>query len=285
MAKVLAIIVTYNGMRWVERCLGSVRAAGIDAVVIDNGSSDGTAEYIAEHFPEMQLVLPGSNLGFGAANNIGLRKALDGKYDFAYLLNQDAWLEADTIDKLLAAASPEYGILSPTQNNANGKIDRRFGKKCKKAVGDFIDGVVEVRFVMAAHWLVSREAIEAVGGFSPAFKQYGEDDNWIHRARYFGYKVGVVPAAKAVHDRAERSVSKEAKMKLKCVATVVKVSNPCNCLAFRYIAEPFELLCMAVKNASCYPLKFIPTLLGRYGELTRLRAESKRRGAFLRVIS
>lgn len=285
MAKVLAIIVTYNGMRWVERCLGSVRAAGLDAIVIDNGSTDGTAEYIAEHFPEMQLVQPGSNLGFGAANNIGLRKALDGKYDFAYLLNQDAWLEADTIDKLLAAASPEYGILSPTQNNANGKIDRRFGKKCKKAVGDFIDGVVEVRFVMAAHWLVSREAIEAVGGFSPAFKHYGEDDNWIHRARYFGYKVGVVPAAKAVHDRAERILSKEAKMKLKCIVTVAKLSNPCNCLAFRYIAEPCELLCMAVKNASLYPLKFIPALLGRYGELTRLRAESKRRGAFLRVNS
>lgn len=285
MAKVLAIIVTYNGMRWVERCLGSVRAAGLDAVVIDNGSTDGTAEYIAEHFPEMQLVQPGSNLGFGAANNIGLRKALDGKYDFAYLLNQDAWLEADTIDKLLAASSPEYGILSPIQNDAKGKIDRLFGKKCKKAVGDFIDGVVEVRFVMAAHWLVSREAIEAVGGFSPAFKQYGEDDNWIHRARYFGYKVGVVPAAKAVHDRAERILSKEARMKLKCTATVVKLSNPCNCPAFRYIAEPCELLCMAVKNASLYPLKFIPALLGRYGELTRLRAESKRRGAFLRVIS
>lgn len=285
MAKVLAIIVTYNGMRWVERCLGSVRAAGLDAVVIDNGSTDGTAEYIAEHFPEMQLVQPGSNLGFGAANNIGLRKALDGKYDFAYLLNQDAWLEADTVDKLLATASPEYGILSPIQNDAKGKIDRRFGKKCKKAVGYFIDGVVEVRFVMAAHWLVSREAIEAVGGFSPAFKQYGEDDNWIHRARYFGYKVGVVPAAKAVHDRAERILSKEARMKLKCTATVAKLSNPCNCLAFRYIAEPCELLCMAVKNASLYPLKFIPALLGRYGELTRLRAESKRRGAFLRVIS
>lgn len=285
MAEVLAIIVTYNGMRWIDRCLGSVRASGIDAVVIDNGSTDGTAEYIAEHFPEMQLVQPGSNLGFGAANNIGLRKALDGKYDFAYLLNQDAWLNEDTLEKLLAAAAPEYAILSPIQTDAEGKPDKRFARKCGKALASTAESIADVRFVMAAHWLVSRKAIETVGGFSPAFKQYGEDDNWIHRARYFGFRIGIVPVAKAVHDRAERKLSKEAQMNLKCTATVVKLSNPCNCPAFRYIVEPCELLCMAVKNASLYPLKFIPALLGRYGELTRLRAESKRRGAFLRVNS
>ncbi len=282
MAKVLAIIVTYNGMRWAERCLGSIRESGIDAVVIDNGSTDGTAGYIAEHFPEVQLMLPGENLGFGAANNIGLRKAVEDGYDYAYLLNQDAWLEKDTIAGLLEAASPEFAVLSPVQTDAAGNLDRLFAKKCGRALAKKHGTVVDVPFVMAAHWLVSRKAIEDIGGFSPAFKQYGEDDNWIHRAGYFGYRIGVVPAAKAVHDRAERTLSKEAAMKLKSVATVVKISNPQNCLIARCLAEPFELLCMAIKNASLLPLKFLPTLLGRYGELIHLRKESRQRGAFLR---
>lgn len=284
MAKVLAIIVTYNGMQWIDRCLGSVRDAGIDAFVVDNGSTDGTVQHIQGHFPEAKLTVSTENLGFGAANNLGFKAVLAGDYDFAYLLNQDAWLEKDTISILLSAAAPEYGILSPIQTDAEGRLDRQFAKKCgralKRAQADS-HGVKEVSFVMAAHWLVSRKAIEKVGGFSPVFTQYGEDDNWIHRAHYFGFKTGIVPGARAVHDRAGRQPSKEARMNLKCVSTVVKLSNPGNCLLLRKTAEPFELLGMAVKNGSSIPLKYLPALLRRYPELTLKRAESKQPQAFL----
>lgn len=284
MARILAIIVTYNGMQWIDRCLGSVRDAGIDAFVVDNGSTDGTVGHIRDRFPEARLTVSKTNLGFGAANNLGFRAVLAEGYDYAYLLNQDAWLEKDTISILLSATAPEYGILSPIQTDAEGQLDKRFAKKCgrtlKSAQADS-HGVKEVPFVMAAHWMVSRSAIEKVGGFSPVFTQYGEDDNWIHRAHYFGFKTGIVPGAKAVHDRADRKPSKEARMNLKCVSTVVKLSNPCNCLALRKAAEPLELLGMAVKNGSLIPVKYLTALLRRYPELTLARAESKQPGAFL----
>ena len=134
---------------------------------------------------------------------------------------------------------------------------------------------------MAAHWLVSRGALRKVGGFSPAFRQYGEDDNYIDRLHWHGFSCGVVPAASAVHDRSGRSLPKEGRMRLKCVAPVVKLSNPGGCLPLRLLAGPLELAAMSVKNLSAYPLRQIPALLRRYPELIRLRAASKAEGAFL----
>ena len=90
--KILTIIVTYNGMKWLDRCLGSLRESSLktDVVAVDNGSTDGTPEYIAANFPEVQLHCTGENLGFGRANNVGLQKAVAEGYDYVYLLNQDA---------------------------------------------------------------------------------------------------------------------------------------------------------------------------------------------------
>ena len=71
--KVLTIIVTYNGMKWLDRCLGSLRTSSVpsDVLVVDNGSTDGSPAYIQENFPEVMLHCTGENLGFGKANKIG----------------------------------------------------------------------------------------------------------------------------------------------------------------------------------------------------------------------
>ena len=115
--KILTIIVTYNGLRWYERCLGSLQSSTIpvDVMVVDNASQDGSADWIAEHYPEINLIRSDKNLGFGQANNIGMRYALDNGYDYVFLLNQDAWLHTnDCIERLVQAAEnhPEYMIMS-----------------------------------------------------------------------------------------------------------------------------------------------------------------------------
>ncbi len=284
MAKILVIVVTYNAMHWLDRCLGSVRDC--DAVVVDNGSTDGTVRRVRENFPWVTLVETGSNIGFGAANNLGLRMFLDGDYEYAYLLNQDAWLEADTLSRLVGAwqnAPADFGILSPVQMNADGKVDGRFDAKCGRNIQKSPEKeVVEVNFAMAAHWLMSREAVEAVGGFSPAFRQYGEDDNYIDRLHYHGFRCGVVPSARAVHDRGGRIWTREDRMRLKLISTVVKVSDPRKPFALQAVREPLELLGMAVKNGSLAPVKYIPELAGRYPELRKLRKESQERTAFMK---
>lgn len=286
MAKILAIVVTFNAMPWVDKCLGSLEksSVNVDICIVDNGSLDGTPEYIGENWPGAIVIDNDENLGFGAANNLGLKYAIDNDYDFVYLLNQDAWVEQDTIECLVAASKPAYGILSPVQMNGKGrKMDKNFAKKCKKYIKKSPDDqeIVTVPFVMAAHWLISRKALETVGGFSPAFKHYGEDDNWIDRLHWFGFKVGVVKDVHAIHDRADRKPTEEQKMNLKCVATVVKISNPSHSFFGRHLVEPLELIGMTVKNFSLIPVKYIPTLLKRYRELKTLRTESKSPGAFL----
>ena len=289
MAKVLVVIVTFNALKWIQKCLRSVEKSTLqaDVVLIDNGSTDGTLPLVRTDFPHTRIIETGENLGFGAANNIGLRLALDEGYDFAYLLNQDAWLEKDTLEKLLAAHKPDWGVLSPMQMDARGRRDKRFDKKCGKLIDARLSGfhtdtlVVEVPFVMAAHWLVSRRAIETVGGFSPAFKQYGEDDNWLHRLHFHKLQCGVVPAAQAVHDRGGRRPSREKKLQLKCISTVVKVSDPNRNWRWMRIREILELVGMGIKNFSAVPWRYIKELRARFPELKELRDASMQKGAFL----
>ena len=289
MANILVVIVTFNASKWVKKCLGSVEDSSLpaDVLVIDNGSTDDTLPLIRKHFPQVRIIEAGENLGFGAANNKGFRIALDEGYQFAYLLNQDAWLEPDTLEKLVAAHKPEWGILSPEQLDRHGRRDGQFERKCGRAVDAALKAyhndrqVVEVPFVMAAHWLVSRRAIETVGGFSPAFRQYGEDDNWIDRLHYHKLRCGVVPAAHAVHDRSDRRPGRERRMWLKCIATVVKACDPARDWRGVSIREVLELVGMGVKNFSAVPWKFIPTLKQRFPELLEYREASKCRCAFL----
>lgn len=296
--RVLAVVVTYNAMQWADRCFGSLLASSPrpDVLAVDNGSTDGTCEHVAAAFPEVEVLRNTENLGFGAANNIGLRRALEGDYDFVYLMNQDAWVGEGTLRQLLGTHRQEYGVLSPMQLSAEGIPDANFRRKCGRSLeragvlmearpvktsANAGDGIVEVPFVMAAHWLLSREAIRRTGGFSPAFRQYGEDDNFIDRLHWHGLKCGVVPAAAAVHDRSGRNLPKEKRMRLKCVAPVVKLSNPGCCLPLRIILEPLELVAMSLKNFSIYPLRRLPELMRRLPELKRLRAASMSEGAFL----
>lgn len=286
MARILAIVVTFNAMPWIDRCLDSLEKSSekVDICVIDNGSLDGTEKYVQENWPWAIFFDNEENLGFGAANNIGLRYALEHGYDYVYLMNQDAWVETDTIGRLVAAWKPAYGVLSPIQMSGNGrKMDRNFAKKCKEHLKkeDPDLEVVTVPFVMAAHWLVSRKVLETVGCFSPAFIHYGEDDNWIDRLHYFGYKAGVVRGAVAIHDRADRKPTKEQRMYLKCVRVLVKISDPSHSFFARHLTEPLDLLGMTVKNLSPIPAKYIPEFLKRYPELKRLRKQSKTPGAFL----
>ena len=209
MKKVLVIVVAYNGLRWLERCLGSVR--GEDVYVVDNDSTDGSADWIQEHFPQAKLVRSAENLGFSKANNLGFEWALKKGYDYVYLLNQDAWLEEGALQKLVEAAGahPEYAVLSPMQyQDGYEKLDVSFSHKIETEAT--VREVIPVQFVMAAHWLVPVSALREIGLFNEnLFGFYGQDDDWCHRALYHGKKVGVVPDARAVHDRAHREEPRE----------------------------------------------------------------------------
>lgn len=249
MKRVLVIVVSYNGMQWLDRCLGSVCAKSAvmgpkdgpmtaksaqnevmgpedvqaDLFVWDNDSTDGSADFVAANYPGAKLVRSAENLGFSKPNNKGFEYAVKHGYDYVYLLNQDAWLETGALDKLVAAAqaNPDYAVLSPLQMKDGYKeLDKLFSIRYARALGltkpSVIPGeagvsqIVQLPFIMAAHSLVRVDAIRKVGPFDEdLFPFYGQDDDWCNRARYHGLKIGIVPHARGVHDRAQRTEPKE----------------------------------------------------------------------------
>lgn len=219
MKRLFVIIVTYKGQRWYDRCFGSLRQSTIpiQTIVVDNASNDGTVEYIKEHFPEIHLVESKENLGFGRANNIAMRHALDNGCDYVFLLNQDAWVEPDTLQQLvdIAERHPDYGIVGPVQVNAertkvlSGVV--RFLVNPDNVNLDLfsdlmigsVDEIYPVAEINAAAWLLPRKTLEIVGGFDPIFLHYGEDWNYLSRVLYHKMKVGLTPRIQVVHDCVE----------------------------------------------------------------------------------
>ena len=265
--KILVIVVTYNGRKWLDRCLGSVRESAVpaDLYVWDNDSTDGSPDFVQSHFPEAKLVRSADNLFFAEANNMGLRYALEKGYDYAYLLNQDAWLAPDTLGTLIdvSQAHPEYAVLSPLQiTDGFRELDGQFKKIMKEPV----------RRVMAAHWLVPRKALEKVGLFDKLFPLYGNDDNWCDRARYHGFKIGIVPEAKAVHDRAKREEAKEKVIyRNYYMGSLVRLCDINRPLWERFLFVCLFTLVKAAKYGSILPFKHFGSLCRMLPEIRQAR--------------
>lgn len=213
---VFVVVVTYNGKYWYDRCFPSLLSSEVPVqiIVIDNASADDTVKFIKDKYPEIILFESDKNLGFGKANNIGIKYALDHNADFVFLLNQDAWIEVNTLEELIRVSilNPEYGILSPVHLNAE-KTEIEQGMLVTLAlpihtpseiISDFYLGlkkdVYDTDYVLAAAWLLPRKTLKTIGGFDPIFFHYGEDDNYLSRVIYHGLKVGIVPKVTICHD-------------------------------------------------------------------------------------
>jgi GT2 family glycosyltransferase len=213
--RTFVIIVTYNGMQWIDTCLKSIvnSSTKLDIIVIDNNSSDGTVSYIKKQYPEVIVLEQETNLGFGKANNLGMSYALNNNCDYVFLLNQDAYLEADTIVRMIEVhkENSEYGILSPIHLNGEGnKLDKNFSNYLRydsnnyfyhDAIKQQLNSVYPVPFVNAAAWLLPVSTLKRIGGFDPIFFHYGEDDNYCQRVLFHSLKTGVVTNALIRHDR------------------------------------------------------------------------------------
>lgn len=211
--KIYAIVVTYNGEQWIEKCLSSLQESSIPVAVIavDNCSTDNTVGMIRQKFSSVDVIETGKNLGFGRANNIGIKKALEAKADYVFLLNQDAWVEKNTVETLatVAARHGDYGIISPFHFNwAGSKVDHYFLRMASPdTCADFLSDsflknqrdIYQIEFIHAACWLISRKCLEEVGGFDPLFSHYGEDNDYVIRARIKSLQTGIVPAVNVYH--------------------------------------------------------------------------------------
>lgn len=209
--KILCIIVTYNGMRWIAKCLQSITQSTIpmDVFIIDNNSSDGTIDYLDSLKGNYIIHKSQINLGFGQANNVGIKYALSNGYDYVLLLNQDAYIKPDMIEKILPHMRVD-GIYSPIHINGEEKrIDENFRKFSICSNPSILDDLCLskdnspywVNSVNAACWFSPVSIFKRIGGFNPLFHHYGEDSNYISRMHFNNCCFYVVLDSFVVHDR------------------------------------------------------------------------------------
>lgn len=207
--KIYVIIVTYNGEKWIKLCLDSLLKTKLDLtiIVIDNASTDNTTSVLNQYSDNINFYELKKNIGFGQANNIGLKEAEKNNADFVLLLNQDAFISDNMIECLIDKfeAYPEYGILSPVHFQYDGEnLDLAFTGYCPR---DFLNDlffkkvrdVYKTEMVNAAIWLIKGEVVKRLGGFDKLFFHGGEDNDFARRLQYNNLSIGIVPKAHAYH--------------------------------------------------------------------------------------
>ncbi|WP_395059018.1 glycosyltransferase family 2 protein [Flavobacterium sp.] len=230
--KVFVIIVTYNGSKWIEKCINSLLHSTypVGIVVIDNCSTDNSVELLKQ-FPQIHLIQSKENLGFGKANNIGIDYALKNNADYVFLLNQDTWIFDDTILNLVAVVqkNSSFGIVSPMHFSGDEKtLDEGFVTYYNRKIeGNSDENIAIVPFVNAAAWLVSSACLQKVGGFEPLFGHYGEDRNYCDRVLYHQFQIVIAENAKICHDRIiTRSFKKDViQSKYRMLSQVLDINN------------------------------------------------------------
>lgn len=292
--KLLVIIVTYNPMTWIDNCIGSVKSSSIksDIIVIDNCSTDNSAIYIQNTYPEIIFIQNNINMGFGRANNIGLQYAIDNDYDYVYLLNQDAYVKPNTFERMINVQlkNQQYGILSPIQMQANeNHLDKNFSILMGRAIINQIDNfmlnreneILEVNMTMAAHWLISKKCFSKVGGFSPVFPHYCEDNNYADRSVFHGFKNGVVLNAFGIHDREVRIESGKQKMYMNYIITIKELSSLLQNKKHPIIAFFYRSFKNIIKYRTFLPIYYLFRLLYELNDIKRAKEASKNECSFL----
>ncbi|WP_169728878.1 glycosyltransferase family 2 protein [Desulfatirhabdium butyrativorans] len=207
------VIPNWNGMGVLPACLASIdaqNAGDLQVIVVDNGSQDGSLEWVRGHYPQVQLIVHERNLGFGPAVNAGIR-ACDAP--LVFLLNNDTELCEHCIARLMKAAAdhPEYHSFAPKmiadadRSVLDGAGDgmMRTGAGYRIGTGERDGGRFDtcrpVFGPCAGAALYRRELFDRIGLFDEAYFAYLEDVDLNFRANLAGYRCLYVPDARLYH--------------------------------------------------------------------------------------
>jgi hypothetical protein len=232
MCDLSVVVVSWNVRDLLRQSLRSLLdapepAGGLDVIVVDNGSSDGSVEMVRSSFPQVRLIANRENRGFPAANNQGIAIAR-GRYVF--LLNPDTEVVGDALRTMVnfADAHPDVGVVGPQLLNPDGTVQssrRRFPTPAtalfestwleplapRRLLDDYRvldhpdDAILDVDWVDGAALMARREAIERVGLLDEGFFMYSEELDWCRRFRQDGWRVIYLPTAQIIHHRGKSS--------------------------------------------------------------------------------
>lgn len=216
--RIAVIIVNWNNLPDTLACLDSLQQcslADIKIIVVDNASTDGSADVIAAKRPEITIIRNRENLGFTGGNNAGMKVAFNQGADYAFLINNDAEITNGSMETLVGfmETHPEAWASAPliyyySQPNiiwsAGGVISWK--KAWTKMIGtdeenkgQFGDAPYQVDYATGCALMVRRTALEKFGLLDERFFMYYEEVEWCTRMRKNGQLIYVVPHASVLH--------------------------------------------------------------------------------------
>jgi GT2 family glycosyltransferase len=226
MTDLSAVVVNFNSGAFLERCLASLRSSpggdGLDIVVVDNASTDGSADAATRAHPAARLLANPANRGFAAAANQGIVVTAT---PYVLLLNPDAEIVSGSLDAAVKVAEehPQAGVIGLLVRNPDGTLqpsarkvptlgealghafvgpfapDNRWSRAYTMADWDRASER-EVEWVSGSAMLVRRAAFDEVGGFDESYFMYVEDVDLCTRLRAAGWSVLFSPEVEVVHE-------------------------------------------------------------------------------------
>jgi GT2 family glycosyltransferase len=228
------VIIGWNSKPYLEECLESLSVApplrSMEVIVVDNASTDGSADMVESRFPQVKLIRSADNLGFAKANNLAIQQSC-GRY--VGLVNPDVKVLPGCLDALAdyLDENPSVGNVGPRILNSDMTLQsscRRFPtlwnnlcsatglasafKNSRLLSGEHMlffphDRTLPVDVLVGCFWLLRREATEEIGLLDDGFFMYGEDVDWCRRCWQAGWQIVFFPGAEAIHHRGTSSAS------------------------------------------------------------------------------
>ncbi|MDB5034968.1 MAG: glycosyl transferase family 2 [Chlorobi bacterium] len=225
---VSVVMVSYNTRELTLAAIASVFDSivepgfGVEVIVVDNASHDGSADAVAARFPGITLIRSADNIGFGRGNNLGAKHATG---DALFLLNTDTIVRAGAIETLYRTlfADPALGIVGPFLENADGSyqcsmtsfpsvwrtfchyfwLDRLLPRSAFFADGNMAQAdplaPQDVDIINGAALMIRRDLYEAINGFDPDFFMYFEEPDLCRRVNLRGFRARYTPSARVIH--------------------------------------------------------------------------------------
>lgn len=218
------IIVGWNSREYLEDCLNSLYehrpSCRFEVIYVDNGSEDGSADFILNQYPKVIIIINKENMGFQKANNQGLKIA---RGQYIILLNSDTVILPGTLDKMLAfmESHPEVGAASPKCIYPDGRIQWSISRfpsvdilwwwlfsrhrvlswllRFKKRKRLHVNQTQEQDYAYGAFFALRREVLDKIGFMDDTVFLAGDDAAWSWRMKAKGWKIFYVAEAEVIH--------------------------------------------------------------------------------------